>query len=215
MSSNTAVVPHGVYVITPDWSDTGRLAAAVAGAIRGGAGAVQYRNTTASAPLRVEQAGALARLAHSAGLPFFVDNDVDLAVEVGADGLHIGRGDGAPAAVRAKLPPAMLLGVSCYGDLDRVVDAVEAGAAYVAIGVMYPSRTKAGAPCVPVERIGEARRLGACVVASGGIGTQSIAQIAEAGADAVGVVSAVFDAESPERATAALVARFALGAGRR
>lgn len=215
MSSQSARVPHGVYVITPNWDDTARLEAAVAGAIRGGAGAVQYRNTTASAPLRIEQARVLARLTQSAGLPFFVDNDADLAVTVGADGLHIGREDGDPSAVRAKLPPAMQLGVSCYGDLDRVVDAVEAGAAYVAIGVMYPSRTKAGARSVPVGRIGEARRLGACVVASGGIGPTSIALMAEAGADAVGVVSAVFDAEDPERATAALAARFAMGAGQK
>src|SRR5947207_2917478 len=77
------------------------------------------------------------------------------------------------------------------------------------------SSESAGAPSVPVGRIGEARRLGACVVASGGIGAGNIAQMAEAGADAVGVVSAVFDTEDPERATAALAARFALGAGQR
>jgi thiamine-phosphate pyrophosphorylase len=213
MLNESAGAPRGIYVITPDWTDTARLTAAVAGAIRGGAGAVQYRNKTAPALLRAEQARALAQLTQSAGLPFFVDNDADLALAVHADGLHIGRDDGDPVAVRAKLPPAMLLGVSCYGDLDRVVDAVEAGAAYVAIGVMFPSRSKAGAPSVPVVRIGEARRLGACVVASGGIGADSIAQMAEAGADAVGVVSAVFDTEDPERATAALAARFAMGAG--
>lgn len=212
MSSEHAGTPHGVYVITPDWSDTVRLEAAVAAAIRGGAGAVQYRNKTAAASLRAEQARILARLTQSAGLPFFVDDDADLAIAVGADGLHIGRDDGDLATVRAKLPPAMLLGVSCYGDLDRVVDAVEAGAAYVAIGVMYPSRTKIGARSVPVARIGEARRLGACVVASGGIDASRIALMAEAGADAVGVVSAIFDAQEPERATAALAARFAMGA---
>ena len=215
MLTESAGAPRGVYVITPDWTDTARLSAAVAGAIRGGAGAVQYRNKAASAALRAEQAEALARLTQSAGLPFFVDDDPILAAAVGADGLHIGRDDGDVVAVRAKLPPGMLLGVSCYGDLDRVVAAVEGGAAYVAIGVMYPSRTKAGVRSVPVERIGQARRLGACVVASGGIGAGSVAQMAEAGADAVGVVSAVFEAQDPESATAALTARFAMGAGQK
>ncbi len=215
MSSTSADAPRGVYVITPDWNDTTRLVAAVLAAIRGGAGAVQYRNKSASSGLREEQASALARVARSAGLPFFVDNHADLAVAVGADGLHIGREDGKPAAVRAKLPPAMALGVSCYGDLDLVVEAVEAGAAYVAIGAMYPSRTKVGATTVPAERVGEARRLGACVVASGGIDAATIARMADCGADAVGVVSAIFDSDDPERATAVLATRFALGAGQR
>ncbi len=215
MSSETARVPRGVYVITPNWEDTTRLASVVAAAIRGGASAVQYRNKTASATVRNAQAAALARLTQSAGLPFFVDNHPDLAVAVGADGLHIGRDDGDPAAVRAKLPPAMRLGVSCYGDLERVVHAIEAGADYVALGVMAPSRIKAGVPSVPVQRHGEARRLGAYVVASGGIDAGNVAQMAQAGADAVGVVSAIFESDDPERATAALAARFAMGTGQR
>src|ERR1700752_5340668 len=90
-------VPRGIYLITPDWTDTQRLQSAVAAAIRGGAGAIQYRNKSARAELRREQGHALARLTQSVGLPFFVDDDVALAVAVGADGLHIGRADGDPA----------------------------------------------------------------------------------------------------------------------
>src|SRR5262245_59894292 len=104
-------VPRGVYLITPDWANTARLVSVVAAAIRGGAGAIQYRNKSASADLRREQSHALARLTHSAGLPFFVDDDATLAIEAGANGLHIGRADGDPVEVRAKLPPAMMLGV--------------------------------------------------------------------------------------------------------
>lgn len=215
MSNARVTMPSGIYVITPDWADTDRLVAVVAAAVRGGAGALQYRNKTAPAPLQREQADELARLARSVGLPFFVDNDAELAIAVGADGLHIGRDDGTPAAVRAKLPAGMQLGVSCYGDLGRVIDAVEAGATYVAIGAMAASRTKVGAATVPRARVGEARRLGACVVASGGIDAATVADIAAAGADAVGVVDAIFGAADPERATADLAARFAMGAGQR
>jgi thiamine-phosphate pyrophosphorylase len=200
-----------VYLITPDCEDTKRLERLVAAAIGAGAGAVQYRNKTAAPSLRSEQARALVRVVQSAGLAFFVDNDAALAIDVGADGLHIGRQDGDPAAVRATLPPAMMLGVSCYADLALVAHAVTAGAAYVALGAMFPSKTKIGAAIAPVGRIGEARRLGAHVVASGGIGRDNIAQIAAAGAQAVGVVSAVFDADDAARATADLVARFAMG----
>ncbi len=215
MSNQRVTMPSGIYVITPDWADTARLVAAVAAALRGGAGALQYRNKTASAALQREQAAALVPLARTAGLPFFVDNETDLACAVGADGVHIGRDDGTPASVRAKLPAGMQVGVSCYGDLGRVVDAVEAGATYVAIGAMAVSRTKVGAATVPLARVGEARRLGACVVASGGIDASNVADIAAAGADAVGIVGAIFGAADPERATADLAARFAMGAGQR
>lgn len=201
-----------MYLITPDWADTQALVAAVAAAVRGGAGAVQYRNKVAPSLLRRDQAQAVGRITQAAGLPFFVDDDAALAVAVGADGLHIGRDDGDPAEVRAKLPPAMLLGVSCYADLDLVARAVRAHAEYVALGAMSPSKTKVGAALAPIERIREARRLGAHVVASGGIGRENIASIAAAGAHAVGVVSAVFDASEPERAAADLVARFDAGA---
>jgi thiamine-phosphate pyrophosphorylase len=204
--------PCGIYVITPDWADTQRLEAAVSAAIRGGAGAIQYRNKSAPAGLRREQADALARITQSAGLPFFVDNEAALAVAVGADGLHIGRTDGDPVEVRAKLPRAMVLGVSCYADLESVEYAMHAGASYVALGAMFLTRTKPGAELAPLDCIGAARRRGAHVVASGGINPENVGSIAAAGAHAVGVVSAVFDALEPERATATLAARFASGA---
>jgi thiamine-phosphate pyrophosphorylase len=212
MTQGDRHTPRGVYLITPDWTGTQVLVDAVAAAIRGGVGAVQYRNKVAPPELRLEQAQGVRRVTQAAGLPFFVDDDAGLAVAVGADGLHIGRGDGDPAELRAKLPPAMLLGVSCYADLDLVARAIRAGADYVALGAMSPSKTKIGAALAPIERIRAARRLGAHVVASGGIGPHNVASIAAAGAHAVGVVSAVFDAASPQQAAADLVARFDAGA---
>src|SRR5262245_34070439 len=148
-------VPRGLYLITPDWANTARLESVVIAAIRGGAGAIQYRNKSASADLRREQSRALARLTQSAGLPFFVDDDAALAIEVHADGLHIGRADGDPAEVRAKLPPAMMLGVSCYADLELVAQAVRIGVAYVALGAMAASKTKPAAAIAPLECIGQ------------------------------------------------------------
>jgi len=205
--------PRGVYVITPDWADTQRLERAVSAAIRGGAGAIQYRNKSASAGLRREQAEALARITQSAGLAFFVDDDPALAIAVGADGVHIGQADGDAATVRAQLPAAMMLGISCYADLGRVERAVQLGAAYVAVGAMFSSKTKPAAALASVDIIGQALQRGAHVVASGGIDRQNIAAVAAAGAHAVGVVSAVFDAEMPDRATAALAELFASGVG--
>jgi len=205
-------MPRGVYLITPDWADTERLVDAVGAALGAGAGALQYRNKSASTGLRLLQARLLARVAGRAGVPFFVDDDPLLAIAVGADGVHVGREDGAPGEVRAKLPPAMVLGVSCYTELDLVASAMAAGAAYVALGVMYPSQTKVGARLAPIERLGEARERGAHVVASGGIDAGNVALVAAAGAHAVGVVSAVFGAPDPARAAAELASRFEQGA---
>lgn len=205
--------PRGLYLITPDWPDTSRLVETVEAASRAGAGAVQYRNKTASPELRLVQARLLAAMVRERGLPFFVDDDPALALQVGADGVHIGRDDGDPADVRAKLPPALLLGVSCYADLELVERAVVAGAAYVALGAMYPSRTKIGAGLAPIERIAQARDRGAHVVASGGIDATNIARVAAAGARAVGVVSAVFGVRDAARATAELAALFEQGSG--
>ena len=211
MEADRGKPPLGVYLITPDWLDTERLREVVAAALRGGAGAVQYRNKVAPPALRRDQARVLARLVQSAHVPFLVDNDAQLALAVGADGLHIGRDDGDPAEVRATLPPAMILGVSCYADLQRVAFALRAGASYVALGAMAPSRTKVGAAIAPIERVSEARDMGAHVVASGGVDYANVARIAAAGARAVGVVSAVFGADEPQEATAELVAHFAMG----
>src|SRR5262249_38522355 len=202
--------PRGVYLITPDWSDTARLCDVVAQAIRAGASAIQYRNKIATAELRREQARALATVTQRVGRPFFVDNDAELAVAVGADGLHIGREDGDPGDMRAKLPGAMMLGGSCYADLEEVKYAVKAGASYVALGAMAASKTKVGAAIAPIDVIAAARQLGAHVVASGGVDRDNITRIAAAGAHAVGVVSAVFDAQDPLTATTELVARFSL-----
>jgi thiamine-phosphate pyrophosphorylase len=215
MAAVGARAPRGIYLITPDWADTDRLLTAVADGLGAGAGALQYRNKAASATLRREQARRLAPLARSARVPFFIDNDAALAVEVGADGLHIGRDDGDPAAVRATLPARLMLGVSCYADLALVEQALAAGAAYVAAGAMFHSRTKPGAALAPLACIGQARALGAHVVASGGIDHANIARVAAAGADAVGVVSAVFDAADVARATRDLAARFEMGAAKR
>lgn len=205
-------VPVGIYLITPDWADTRRLCNVVAAAIRGGVGAVQYRNKTATGILRREQAFALRHLTRATHTPFFIDDDAVLAMAVGAEGLHIGRDDGDPVAVRAKLASAMTLGVSCYADLTRVVAALAAGAGYVAMGAMFASRTKVGAGIAPLERLRQARDLGAHVVASGGITGENVRLVAAGGAAAAGLVSAVFDAHDPELAARDLVARFAEGA---
>src|SRR5438445_61237 len=127
--------------------------------------------------------------------------DRDLAIGIGADGLHVGREDISVAAARAQLGKDRLLGVSCYDKLELALAAREAGADYVAFGSAFPSATKPQATRAPLSLYREAKgHLGSPVVAIGGITTENARTVIEAGADAVAVISALFDAPDIEAA---------------
>ena len=196
----------GLYALTPDVDDTPRLLAQVAAALDGGAAAVQYRHKTASATLRREQAAALAHLHAARDALFIVNDDAALAAAVGADGVHLGEGDGDIAAARARLGPERLIGVSCYNDFARAASAVAAGADYVAFGSFFPSPTKSDARHADIALLARARALGVPVVAIGGIDAGNARALIDAGADAVAVISAVFAFDRCSEITAAAAA---------
>jgi thiamine-phosphate pyrophosphorylase len=186
--------PSGLYALTPDEPDTQVLVAKVSAAVAGGAAAVQYRNNPADPALRSAQAQALAGLCRAAGVPLVVNDDLDLALAVEAAGVHLGREDGDLAAARRRLGPGRLLGASCYDRLDLAERAVAAGADYVAFGSMFASPTKPAAVRAPLALLGAARRLGRPVVAIGGITPDNAPAIIAAGADALAVITALFEA---------------------
>jgi thiamine-phosphate pyrophosphorylase len=187
---------RGLYAITPDDADASRLEdrvrALLAAAARSCA-ALQYRNKTASGALRLEQARRLALLARASGVPFIINDDLELAIAVDADGVHLGRDDGEIDAARRALP-GKLLGVSCYDSIAAARAAVAAGADYVAFGSVFPSGTKPGAVRAPLHLFREAGALGVPLVAIGGITLENAASVLHAGADALAVISALFDA---------------------
>ena len=198
---------RGLYLVTPDWDDTKHLIAVSRAAIEGGATVLQYRHKTASPALRLEQAGALRTLTRELGAFFIVNDDLELALAVAADGLHAGRDDGEVAALKTAANGRLEIGVSCYNDFDRARAAHAAGADYVAFGAMYASPTKPHAPSAPVELISRARReLGARVACIGGITADNAAPLVEAGADWVAVISDIYQAADP-RAQAERIAR--------
>src|SRR5271169_4431180 len=129
----------GLYVLTPELADTGTLVARVAAAIACGAGVVQYRNKLGAAGLRREQALALRALCRARSVTFIVNDDVDLAREVAADGVHLGRDDGELAAARQQLGAAAIIGASCYDSLETGQRALVAGASYLAFGSFFAS----------------------------------------------------------------------------
>jgi len=189
--------------------DTARLVSMVAEAIAGGATLVQYRNKIAEPDLCFEQATALLRTCREGGALLIVNDDTDLAVRIGAEGLHLGRDDGDIAAARARLPNA-LIGASCYRDINNALAAKHAGADYVAFGSFFASPTKPSAIRSPLTTIGEAKRaVELPVVAIGGITIENTPDLIAAGVDSVAVITALFGAPSVRRAAEGFSALFA------
>jgi len=184
-------LPTGLYALTPDSVDDDWLVTAVSAAIRGGATAVQYRNKSVDATQKLAQAQRIARACRDGGALFIVNDSIELARAVDADKLHIGRDDGDPAQVRAALGDERVLGVSCYDSFERAL-AVREVADYVAFGSVFVSTVKPGAVRAPLGLFARAREAGLHAVAIGGIDAANAFEVAEAGAAAVAVITAVF-----------------------
>src|SRR5690606_33492657 len=133
--------------------DTERLLQAVALAVRGGMQALQLRRKLATPAERLAQARLLREACSGHGISFIVNDDWQLALDVGADGVHLGRDDADAQTVQRLAQQGLQVGVSCYDDLDRVRMALDAGACSVGLGAVYPSPTKPQAPVVPLETI--------------------------------------------------------------
>ena len=185
----------GLYAITPDEPDTAELLRKVRLALRGGARVLQYRNKAAGAALRLEQARALRELAHEFSVPLIINDDAVLAQRVDADGVHLGGEDGSVAAARVLLGGGKLIGVSCYNRAELAHEAVRQGADYVAFGSFFASAVKPDALAASPDLLRQARReIAVPLVAIGGITLHNGAQLLEAGANALAVISAVFGA---------------------
>ncbi|MDX5362816.1 MAG: thiamine phosphate synthase [Pseudazoarcus pumilus] len=205
----TEKLSRGLYLVTPDCRDTGELLACLHDALAGHPAIVQYRNKLAPVEARREQAAAAAALAHAAGALFIVNDSVELALDVGADGVHIGRDDGDIAAARAAIGPNRILGVSCYDDWARAEQAVTAGADYIAFGAMFSSSVKPDAVQAPIELVRRAKaQWGVPVCCIGGITLDNAPQLVEAGADLLAVISDVFKAPDPAARAAAIQALY-------
>jgi thiamine-phosphate pyrophosphorylase len=199
----------GLYAVTPDTRDTPGLLAGVESALAGGARLLQYRNKRADAALRHAQARAVLALCRRHEVPLIINDDLDLALELDAAGVHLGSDDGPLHAARKRLGRAKILGASCYRQLDSALEAQDAGADYVAFGSFFVSGVKPAAVRAPVALLQEARkRLTVPVVAIGGITLQNAPQLIAAGADAVAVISALFGARDIGAAATRFTALF-------
>jgi thiamine-phosphate pyrophosphorylase len=194
---------RGLYAITDAalCAPHGGVVAAVEHALAGGVRLVQYRDKSADAARRHAEARALVAACHRAGALLIINDDLALAQAAAADGIHLGRDDASIVAARTALGPRALIGVSCYASLERARAAATAGADYLAFGSMHPSSTKPAAPPAPYALLGAARaELGLPVCAIGGIRPAHAAELRDAGASLIAVVSGVFGAADPAAA---------------
>lgn len=200
---------RGVYAL----ADTSLLASAeliarVEAALRGGVAVVQYRDKSVDSARRLTEAQVLRALCGRYGATFVVNDDVDLALAVGADGVHLGRDDPSPALARVRLGPKARIGATCYDRLELAPAALALGADHVAFGRFFPSSTKPGEIYASLDLLRAARASLSCpIVCIGGIRADNAAPLLAAGADALAVGNALFgpgvDTEAAARALAA------------
>lgn len=205
---------RGLYVITSTalCADSTLLLECAEAALRGGARVLQYRDKSNTAGLRQRQAAALVGLCRRFGAFMIVNDDIDLARVVGADGVHLGASDASIEAARDRLGMHALIGASCGASLERATAATAAGASYVAFGRFYPSRTKPNAAPARIELLSRARReLDQTLCAIGGVTPDNGMPLVAAGADLLAAVDGLFGSCDPiqvERAARAYTQLF-------
>ena len=192
----------GLYALTPDLDDTMRLMQMAEQCLEGGAHLLQYRNKQADENLQRQQAESLLKLCRKFSAPLIINDNPRLAAAIDADGVHLGREDGAIGSARKLLGAEKIIGVSCYGNLQSALDAQQQGADYVAFGSFFASPTKPEATPASLALLSNAKQaLRIPLVAIGGITLANAPALIAAGADAVAVISAVFGAHDIAAAT--------------
>ncbi len=185
---------QGLYVLTNEHLQApDQLLPAVAAAIAGGCRIVQYRDKTSSDILRAQQARQLQALCRDTKTLLIINDDIRLARECRAHGLHLGKDDADIQTARKQLGNDCIIGVSCYNDISLALTAEKAGADYVAFGSFYKSGIKPDAVQAELDMLTSARKkLRIPIVAIGGISAENAPQLISAGADMLAVISAVF-----------------------
>jgi thiamine-phosphate pyrophosphorylase len=198
---------RGLYAITQTKNKTTDIIInEVIAAIKGGAVVVQFRDKE---PLdAIYLADQLVKVCHEYKVPLLINDDIELAIKVGADGVHIGREDGAISEARDRLGADAIIGVSCYNFVEQAFDAQEQGATYVAFGRFFPSSSKPLATPAELDTLRKAKfLLDIPIVAIGGILPENGGPLLTAGADLLAVIGGLFETQ-PEQSARAYKALF-------
>lgn len=185
-------VDYSLYLVTDSGlMTTATIEECVEQGIQGGCTVVQLRESDASSLAFYQKAVSLREITARLGVTFIVNNRVDIALAVCADGVHIGQNDLPYRVVREILGPDQLIGVSC-NNVAEAKEAQEAGADYIGVGAMFSTGTKTNTRPVTIQGLKEIRRaVSIPIVAIGGIHGENIALLEGTGIDGVAVVSAI------------------------
>jgi len=170
-----------------------KFAASIEATLRGGASVVQYRDKSSDRQRRGQQAQTVVALCQKYQATSIINDDIELALAVGADGVHLGLEDGSLQQARARLGAQAIIGITCYNDLQRAIQAEQQGANYVAFGRFFSSSTKPNATPATLELLQQARReISLPICAIGGITLKNAPPLLAAGVDLLAVVNALF-----------------------
>ncbi len=190
----------GVYAITRELPSTEILLSEVKAALRGGVKVVQFRCKTSDN--RESTAKKLLKLCHHYQTPLIINDNVDIAARIGADGVHLGRDDSSLHEARNILGKEAIIGVSCYNDLEKAIAMEKAGADYVAFGRFFASGTKPLASQASLNTLMQAKSiLNIPIVAIGGITTANAPFLLDSGADLLAVIGGIFNQSDPYQAS--------------
>jgi thiamine-phosphate pyrophosphorylase len=190
MHRSTKLPARGVYAITD--GPRPHLIEDVELALAGGVAIVQYRDKTADHERRRAEASSIREACHRRGVPFVINDDVDLAVEIRADGVHLGEDELFVAEARAKLGKNAIIGVSCYDSIELARQLAIRDVDYLAFGSFFASPTKPDARRATPDLLVAAKSLQLPLVAIGGITPDNAQPLLDAGADFVAVISGLF-----------------------
>ncbi|EDY87197.1 thiamine-phosphate pyrophosphorylase [gamma proteobacterium HTCC5015] len=200
---------RGLYAITPDGVDEPELLSRSRDILAAGAVMLQYRDKSDDTQKRQRQAQSLLTLCRDHNALCIINDDIELAAAVGADGVHLGRDDDTYSHARQRLGEHAIVGISCYNDIQRAQHAQQIGASYAAFGAFFPSQTKPHAPRAQLEQLDRQRsQLAIPQCAIGGITTQRAPELIRAGADLLAVITALYEAQDSAEATRQFVAHF-------
>lgn len=187
-----------LYAITDSHLLPGdKLFDAVAAALKGGCKLVQYRDKSSDKARRLFEAKNLLALCNQYQAKLLINDDVSLAQEVGAHGVHLGQGDTNPVAARIILGNRAIIGVTCHDSIALAQQAIKDSANYIAFGRFFSSNTKPDARPAPISLISDARKAfsNTPIVVIGGITLDNGKQLLDAGADMLAVCHSLFSAE--------------------
>lgn len=188
-----------LYAVTDRaWIGKQNLYEQVESALKGGATCVQLREKNLDEELFLEEAIKIKSLCKKYGIPFLVNDNVDIAIKCEADGVHVGQEDTAISKVRKLVGDKMIIGVSVQ-NINEALESIKNGADYLGVGAMFSTSTKLDANVIPFENLKSiCNAVNIPVVAIGGIGKNNIMKLAGSGVNGVALVSAIFGAKNIE-----------------